>query len=149
MALLGTSTVTSYVESAAGITAGARTGIANIVTAALFLLALFFSPLVEMISGGYPSEGGVRLYPVLAPVLIVVGFLMMKNVARIAWDDFSEGFPAFMAICLMMFTFNITEGIAMGFVATSVLKTAAGRFRQTSWVIHLMSVLFIVRWVFL
>jgi AGZA family xanthine/uracil permease-like MFS transporter len=147
--LLGTSTITTYVESAAGVSAGARTGIANIVTAALFILALFFGPLVEMISGGCELEDGRNLYPVLAPVLIMVGFLMMKNVVRINWQDFTEGFPAFLAICLMMFTFSITEGIAMGFVATTALKTVSGRFRETSWIIHVVSILFLIRWIFL
>ena len=104
---------------------------------------------MEMFSGGYPLEGGRKLYPVLAPVLITVGYLMMKNVARIQWDDFTEGLPAFLCICLMMFTFSVTEGIAMGFVATSLLKLFSGRYRETSWVIHLMSVLFLLRWIFL
>ncbi|MBU0754271.1 MAG: NCS2 family permease [Planctomycetes bacterium] len=146
---LGTSTVTSYVESAAGVAAGARTGIANFVTTALFLSALFFSPLVRMISGGVSLENGRTLYPVLAPVLIMVGFLMMRNVIHIAWTDLTEGFPAFLCICLMMFTFSITEGIAIGFVTTSVLKLFSGRLRDTSWVIHLMSVLFLLRYLFL
>lgn len=147
--LMGTSTVTCYVESAAGVASGARTGVANIVTALLFILALFFSPLVKMISGGYALEDDRILYPVLAPVLILVGFLMVKNVTRIFWGDVTEGLPAFLGICLMMFTFSITEGIAMGFVATSVLKTASGRFRETSWVIHTMAVIFVLRWIFL
>ncbi|MHC4945362.1 MAG: NCS2 family permease [Planctomycetota bacterium] len=147
--LLGTSTVTSYVESTAGVAAGARTGIANIVTAALFLLALFFSPLVRMISGGYPMEDGRTLYPILAPVLMMVGFLMMRNVIRIAWEDLTEGLPAFLCISLMMYTFSITEGIAMGFIATSALKLFSGRFKETSWVIHVMSILFLLRWIFM
>jgi AGZA family xanthine/uracil permease-like MFS transporter len=146
---LGTSTITSYVESAAGVAAGARTGVANLVTALLFILALFFSPLVEMISGGYTPEEGAKLYPVLAPVLIMVGFLMMRNVAKIAWKDLTDGFPAFLCICVMMFSHSVTEGIAMGFVATSVLKLASGRFREVSWVIHIMSLFFALRWVFL
>jgi AGZA family xanthine/uracil permease-like MFS transporter len=147
--LLGTSTVTCYVESAAGVSAGARTGVANGVTALLFLAALFLSPIVEMFSGGCDAGDGHILYPVLAPVLILVGFLMMKSVTRIAWDDFTEGMPAFLAICLMMFTFSITEGIAIGFVATTVLKSVTGRMREVSWMIHVMSVLFVLRWIFL
>jgi AGZA family xanthine/uracil permease-like MFS transporter len=147
--VLGTSTVTSYIESASGVSAGAKTGVANLVTASLFILALFFSPVVKMVSGGYALDDGRVLYPVLAPVLIFVGFLMMRSVTRIDWEDLTEGFPAFLCICLMMFTFSITEGIAMGFVATSVLKLFSGRLRETSWVIHTLSVLFLLRWVLL
>ncbi len=146
---LGTSTVTTYVESAAGVAAGARTGLSNVVTALLFLLALFFSPLVKMISGGFPLADGRVIHPVLGPVLIMVGYLMIRNVTRIEWSDFTEGFPAFLAICFMMFTFSITEGIAIGFVATTVLKTASGGFSKVSPVIHVMSLLFALRWVFL
>jgi len=147
--LLGTSTVTSYIESSAGVAAGARTCIANFMTAGLFLAAIFFSPLLSMFSKPFIIEGGAKLYPVIAPVLIVVGFLMMKNVSRINWSDFTDGFPCFLAICLMMFTFSITEGIAIGFVATSVLKCVTMRNKEVSPLIHIMSVLFVLRWIFL
>ena len=92
---LGTSTVTAYVESSAGVAAGGRTGLANVVTAALFLCALFFNPLVKMIGGGYSTGAGPTLYPIVAPALILVGVMMMESVQRIRWNDFTEAVPAF------------------------------------------------------
>ena len=94
-AVLGTSTVTSYIESAAGISTGARTGLANIITALLLLLALFFSPLVEMIGIGIPQQHGCTIYPVIAPALILVGFMMMRNIVRIDWDKPAEAISSF------------------------------------------------------
>ncbi len=114
--ILGTSTVTSYIESASGVAAGARTGLANIFTAMLFILAIFFSPLIGMIAGGIEvAEGSVR-YPTIAPVLILVGIFMIKNIGKIPWDDYSESIPAFMTIIIIPFAFRITEGIAFGFI---------------------------------
>ena len=95
-ALLGTSTITSYIESASGISAGGRTGLTSIVTAVLMLLALFFSPLIKMVGAGYPVGENVILYPVIAPALIIVGSLMLKNVVHIDWDDVTESIPAFL-----------------------------------------------------
>ena len=92
-ALLGTSTVTSYIESASGISAGGRTGLTNIVTAILMLLALFFSPLIKMVGAGYAVSENMTLYPVIAPALIIIGCLMLKNVVSINWDDFTESIP--------------------------------------------------------
>ncbi|MGD9015484.1 MAG: NCS2 family permease, partial [Candidatus Omnitrophota bacterium] len=85
---LGTSTVTSYIESSTGISQGARTGLSNLVTALLFLLSMLFFPVVKMIGGGYSTEGGLTLYPVIAPALIIVGCIMLKNVVKIKWDDY-------------------------------------------------------------
>ncbi|MDA2934862.1 NCS2 family permease, partial [Acidobacteria bacterium AH-259-D05] len=129
-ALLGTSTVTSYIESATGISAGARTGLANMVTGALFLLAIFFTPLVKMIAGGIgPGEGPV-LYPVVAPALIIVGCFMLRNVKRIDWDDLAEAIPAYLTILIIPLTFSITEGIAFGFISYTLLKAVTGKFRE-------------------
>src|SRR5688572_6292126 len=94
-ALLGTSTVSSYIESAAGVAEGARTGLANVVTAALFVLALFFAPLVAGIGGGV-AQGDIYLYPVTAPIVILVGSFMMAPLARVDWDDLTEAIPAFL-----------------------------------------------------
>jgi xanthine/uracil/vitamin C permease (AzgA family) len=127
---LGTSTVTAYVESASGVAAGGRTGLASVVTACAFLAALFFSPLVKMIGGGYPSASGVVLYPIIAPALILVGVMMMEGVRHIRWDDFTEAMPAFLAMMTMALAFSITDGIAFGFIAFAILKPATGRARE-------------------
>jgi len=145
-ALLGTSTVTTYIESAAGVVQGARTGLANMFTAFLFLVALFFSPLAAMISGLYEYEG-LKLRPVIAPPLIIVGFLMMTCVKRIKWDDITEAIPAFLAIVVMPLTLNITEGIAFGFISYALLKLVSGKGREVHWIIYLFAALFVVRYV--
>jgi|RhiMethySRZTD1v2_1073278.scaffolds.fasta_scaffold03059_7 AGZA family xanthine/uracil permease-like MFS transporter len=119
-ASLGTSTVTAYIESSTGVAAGGRTGLASVVTAAMFLLSLFFSPLVRMIGGGVVVDNNVTLYPIIAPALILVGALMMESVRRIPWDDLTQALPAFLTIVIMPFTFSITNGIAFGLVAYGV-----------------------------
>lgn len=119
-AALGTSTVTAYIESSTGVAAGGRTGLASVVTAAMFLLALFFSPIVRMIGGGVVMDNNVTLYPIIAPALILVGALMMESVRRIPWDDLTQALPAFLTIVIMPFTFSITNGIAFGLVAYGV-----------------------------
>jgi AGZA family xanthine/uracil permease-like MFS transporter len=148
-AVLGTSTVTCYIESASGVAEGGRTGLANMVTAILFLLALFFYPLAKMIGGGFDAGTGVLLYPVIAPALIIVGSFMFRGIVRIAWDETAEALPAFITIVAMPLTFSITEGIAFGFIAYSVLSVVRGTWRRVHWVVHLISVLFILRYVFL
>jgi len=119
-ASLGTSTVTAYIESSTGVAAGGRTGLTSVVTAAMFLLSLFFSPLVRMIGGGVVVDNNVTLYPIIAPALILVGALMMESVRRIPWDDLTQALPAFLTIVIMPFTFSITNGIAFGLVAYGV-----------------------------
>jgi AGZA family xanthine/uracil permease-like MFS transporter len=143
--LLGTSTVSSYIESATGIAQGARTGLANLPTAGLFLAALFFSPLAEMI-GGEVKYGDMILRPVVAPPLIIVGYLMMKCVSFINWDDLTDAIPAFLAIIMMPLTLSITEGISFGFISYSLLKLVSGKGRQVHWLIYLFSALFILRY---
>jgi AGZA family xanthine/uracil permease-like MFS transporter len=143
--LLGTSTVSSYIESATGIAQGARTGLANLPTAGLFLAALFFSPLAEMI-GGEIKYGDMILRPVVAPPLIIVGYLMMKCVSFINWDDLTDAIPAFLAIIMMPLTLSITEGISFGFISYSLLKLVSGKGRQVHWLIYLFSALFILRY---
>ncbi|HPW18530.1 MAG TPA: NCS2 family permease [Candidatus Aminicenantes bacterium] len=144
--LLGTSTVSSYVESVTGIAQGARTGLANVATSALFLGALFFSPLAEMISGEV-AHGGLVLRPAIAPALIVVGSMMMKCVKLIDWDDFTEALPAFLGIVIMPLTMSITEGISFGFISYALLKLAAGRGRRVHWLVYLVAGLFVLRYV--
>ena len=147
-AALGTSTVTSYVESASGIAQGARTGLASVVTAALMLLALFFSPLVKMVSAGH-EVGGVMIYPAIGPALVVVGAIIMSSCLKIAWRDMTEALPCFLTITVIGFTMQITEGIAFGFITYSFLKLITGRGKKVHWLLYLLSVLFILRFVFL
>ena len=147
--LLGTTTVTSYIESSSGVSAGARTGFASIVTGILFLLAIFLSPLLRMVGGGIEISEGVRLYPIIAPALIVVGCYMMKNVRYIPWDDFSEAIPAFLTMVMMPLTFSITEGIAIGFISYTLLKTVQGKLREVPLLISVFAVLFVLRYIFL
>jgi len=148
-AVLGTSTVTAYVESAAGVAEGGRTGLANMVTGLLMLLGLFFYPLAQMVGEGVLQADGSRVYPVVAPALIVVGSLMLRNVRKIPWEDFTEGVPAFLTIAMMPFSFSITEGIALGFIAYAVLKLVSGRFKEIHWIVGLFAILFVLRYVFL
>lgn len=133
-ALTGTSTVTSYIESAAGVAAGARTGLSNLVVAGLFLLALFFSPLAAAI----PAFA-------TAPALILVGGLMMQSIAEINWPDFSEAFPAFVTVIAMPLTFSIATGLSFGVITYTVVKVAAGKRRDVSLVLWILTILFIVR----
>jgi AGZA family xanthine/uracil permease-like MFS transporter len=156
-ALLGNTTMVSYVESAAGVAAGGRTGLTAIVVAALFLVALLFSPLVHAISGGYAMNEVIMvqgqqvarsyvLYPITSPALIVVGSLMIRSVADIDWADFTEGLPAFLALVIMPLTLSITDGIAFGFIAYALLKIVTGRAREAHWLLYLFAVLFVVRY---
>jgi len=148
-AVLGTSTVTAYVESAAGVAEGGRTGLANFVTGGLMLLSLFLHPLSRMIGEGYPTAGGARLYPVVAPALIIIGSLMLKNVSRIRWNDSTEAIPAFLTMVLMPFSFSITEGISFGFVSYALLKLVSGRWREGHWIVYIFAVLFLLRYALL
>jgi AGZA family xanthine/uracil permease-like MFS transporter len=148
-ACLGTSTVTAYIESATGVAAGGRTGLANVVTAALFLLALFFHPLVRTIGGGYAAADGVTLYPIVAPALVLVGVMMMESVRHIRWDDATDAVPAFLAIVMMPLAFSITDGIAFGFIAYALLKPATGRARELDALMYVFAVLFVLRYALL
>ena len=148
-ALLGTSTVSSYIESSAGIQAGGRTGLSNIFTACLLLLSLLFYPLIKMIGGGYQTPQGNFLYPIIAPALIVVGSMMMFNVKKINWEDPTEALPSFLTLAIMPFSLSITEGLAFGFISYSILKLVSGKARQIHWAFHLVSAAFVARYIFL
>jgi AGZA family xanthine/uracil permease-like MFS transporter len=145
-AALGTSTVTSYIESNAGVAEGGRTGLANMVTGLLFLLALFFLPLVQMVGGGCAVEGGRVLYPVTAPVMILVGFMMMKSISRIAWNEASEGIPAFLTLVGMPLTYNIAHGLAFGFISYPLLKLLSGQGRQVHLLVYVLGLLLLLRY---
>jgi len=144
--LLGNSPVVSYIESAAGVAEGGKTGLANIVTGVLMLAGLFFSPLAQMIGEGYKSPAGLTLYPTVAPALIVIGAFMMRNVGRIEWDDPLEYIPAFLTIVFIPFTFSITDGIAFGFISYVLLSLISGRYRKLHWLMLVFTALFIIRY---
>ena len=156
-ALLGNTTMVSYIESASGVAAGGRTGVTALVVAALFLISLLFSPLVHAISGGYAMTENVlinghlvihtmTLYPVTAPALIVVGSLMIRSVRDVEWNDFTEALPAFLAVVVMPLTISITDGIAFGFISYAVLKLVTGRWLEAHWLLYLFAVLFVLRY---
>jgi AGZA family xanthine/uracil permease-like MFS transporter len=146
---LGTSTVSSYIESATGVAAGGRTGLTAVTVGILFLLSLFFSPLVASVSGAMLLSPGVYIHPVTAPALILVGSLMMGSVRGIAWDDVTEALPAFLTIAVIPFTFNIADGIAAGFIAYPLLKACAGRSREAPPLLWGLALLFLLRYAFL
>lgn len=123
-ACCGTSTVTSFIESAAGVEQGGRTGLVGLVVAALFLLSLLFSPIVAMI-GSYA--------PITAPALVVVGFMMMRNLSKIAWNDYSEAVPAFLIALGIPFSYSIADGLAFGFITYPIIKLLSGRIREIRW----------------
>ena len=138
-ACLGTSTVTAYIESAAGVEQGGRTGLTSVTVAILFLLALFFSPVIAMI-GGYP--------PLTAPALVLVGAMMFGNVARIDWKDYTEAFPAFVIIAGIPLSYSIGDGLALGFICYPLVKLFAGRGKEAHWVVYLLAVLLVLYFVF-
>ncbi|MEW6358698.1 MAG: NCS2 family permease [Planctomycetota bacterium] len=146
---LGTSTVTSYIESAAGVAEGARTGLANMVTAALFILAIFFRPVVEMVGGGvfvgFTGPAPDVLYPAIAPVLLIIGALIMRSAARINWEDFTEAIPAFLTLIIMPLKLSITEGISAGFISYVILKIMSGRAKEVKPLLCIFAVVFAVR----
>ncbi len=144
---LGTSTQTCYIESAAGVSDGARTGLANLVTGVLLLGAMFFSPLAAMIGGGVQGGGPnpVVYYPTLAPALIVVGSMMLKIVRELEWDDPTEYLPAFLVIVGIPLTFSIAHGIAFGFISHAVGKLATGRWRECHPLTYFFAALFVVQ----
>lgn len=138
-ACLGTSTVTSYIESAAGVEQGGRTGLTALTVAALFLVALFFSPVIAMV-GSYP--------PVTAPALVLVGAMMMRQVARLAWDDYSECIPAFLIMIGIPLSYSIGDGLALGFLSYPVIKVLAGRGREVKPLFHGLGLLLALYFVF-
>ncbi len=144
--LLGTSSVTCYIESATGVNVGARTGLACVVTAACFVSALFFMPVISAIGAGV-QVGTQFYYPVTAPALIVVGILMTRSVVRIDWEDRTESVPAFFTMIIMPFTFSIAHGLAAGFISYALMKLFAGKGRQVHWLVYLLAVLFVCQYV--
>ncbi|MBR7002890.1 MAG: NCS2 family permease [Neisseriaceae bacterium] len=134
---LGTSSVTAYVESAAGVAAGGKTGLTSIVVGLLFLAALWFSPLV----GSVPKFA-------TAPALIFVGILMMKSCLEINWNDLTEAAPAFLTIAFMPFTYSIANGIAMGFISYTIVKALCGKAREVPIMVWIVSALWVAKFWF-
>lgn len=132
--VLGTSTITAYVESASGVASGGRTGLTSVSTALMFALALFFAPLFLMVPAAATS-----------PALIIVGLFMISSVAKINFDDMSEGLPAFLTIVFMPFTYSIAEGIVFGMLSFAFIKLCAGKAKDVSATVYVIAVLFLLK----
>ena len=137
-ACLGTSTVTTYVESAAGVAGGGRTGLTSLATAGMFALALFFAPLFTMIPAAATG-----------PALVIVGLFMMSPIKKINFEDFTDAIPAFLTIVMMPFAYSIADGIVFGMVSYVILKALTGRTKEISKVMWLLAVLFVLKFVFM
>lgn len=156
-AVCGTSTVTSYVESAAGVASGARTGFAALIAGICFILTIplvpFLSVLGYDVGPQYYEQMGMQgthisMYPSASPALIIIGFFMMGSVRRILWDDISEGLPAFLTIVFMAFGYGITEGISIGCVSYVIVKCIFRKYRDVNVWMYLVAFAFIVRYIF-
>ncbi|MBW9170610.1 NCS2 family permease [Clostridium estertheticum] len=137
-AFLGTSTVSTYVESTAGVSEGGRTGLTSVTVGILFILSLFFSGLVGLVPG-----------QATAPALVIVGVLMMSTIKNINFDDFTEALPAFFTIALMPFTYSIANGIAAAMIFYPIMKIATGRQKELSPIVYILAVLFLLRYILL
>ncbi|QDU35070.1 putative adenine permease PurP [Poriferisphaera corsica] len=139
-ATLGTSTVTAYIESAAGVEQGGRTGLTAVVVAIGFLLAIFFTPVIQIIAS-YPS--------ITAPALVIVGAMMIRNVVRIDWDDYSESIPAFLIIVGIPFSFSIGDGMAIGFIAYPIIKVLSGKRKDLNFTSVVLAIALLGYFIFL
>ena len=137
-AMLGTSTTTTYVESAAGVAQGGRSGLTALVVAGCFAIALFFSPLFLSI----PSAA-------TAPALVLVGLMMMEPVTKIKFDDFSESIPAFICIIVMPLTYSISNGILIGMITYVLMNMICGNFKKITPVMYILAVIFILNYIFI
>ncbi len=137
-AIFGTSTVTTYIESASGVSEGGRTGLTGIVVAVLFFLSLFLRPLVGIVPGA-----------ATAPALIVVGTMMINNILNIKWDDFSEALPAFVCLIAIPLTYSIANGIALGFIIYPLIKLLSGKGKEVHSLVYILGLLFILKFILL
>ena len=137
-AVFGTSTTTTYVESSAGVGAGARTGLASIVTGFMFLIAIFFAPVFTAIPGF-----------ATAPALIFVGFLMLGAIVQIDFDDLAEAVPAYLCLLAMPLMYSISEGIAMGVISYVIINVCCGKARKITPLMYVLALLFICKYIFL
>ena len=133
-AVLGTSTTTTYVESASGVAVGGRTGLTALTAAVLFALAILFAPLFLSIPGFATT-----------PALIIVGYMMLSSVADIDWKDVGESVPAFIALAWMPFTYSISEGIMFGIISYTVINTLAGKTKRVHWIMYVLTVIFLAK----
>ena len=169
--LFGASSITTYIESAAGVAEGGRTGLSAVVTGLLFALCAFFSPLIQMIGGGYrlpnakhycllvnsgftppadvipPGCGDYFVYPITAGALIIVGSLLMKTAREIEWDRFDEALPAFLTMIGIPLTYNISYGIGFGFITYTAIKLARRRFAEIHPLMYVVSAAFLLSFV--
>ena len=136
--MLGTSTVTTFVESSAGVAEGGRTGLTSLTTAVMFLLALFIAPIFTLV----PAAA-------TAPALITVGMFMMEPIMDIDFRDYTEAIPAFLTIAMIPFAYSIAEGIFFGMISYTLLKTIAGRYKEVSPLMWILSILFVLRYIFI
>ncbi len=163
--LFGASSITTYVESAAGVAEGGRTGLSPVVTGLLFALCAFFAPLVQMIGGGFrlenaqqycllidsgftaPGQGAYFVYPITAGALVIVGSLLMKAVRDIDWDKFDEALPAFLTVVGIPLTYNISYGIGFGFITYTAMRLIRGRWREVHPLMYVVSAAFLLSFV--
>ena len=135
-ALMGTSTVTTFVESSTGIEDGARTGLSSVVVGILFLVACFLAPVASIV----PSAA-------TAPALIIVGVFMIKGVLNIEWNNMEQAIPAFLTLAVMPFGYSIADGIAFGLISFTVIKLARGKAKEVPALVYVLSLLFILAFV--
>lgn len=135
---IGTSAISTYIESGAGVSVGGRTGMTAVVVGLLFLLTIFFSPLAGMVPA-YATAGA----------LVYVGILMASSLIKVTWDDLTEATPAFITSAMMPFTYSITEGIAFGFISYCVMKVGTGRWREVNAPVWVVSVLFLIKFIWI
>jgi len=137
-AAFGTSTVTSFIESTAGVEQGGRTGLTALTAAVLFVLALFFSPIIAMV-GSYA--------PITAPALVIVGSMMMQSVTKIRWSDYTEAMPSFLIIAGIPLTYSIADGLALGFISYPIVKLIAGQGREVKWLMYVIAAVLVAYFV--
>jgi AGZA family xanthine/uracil permease-like MFS transporter len=134
-AILGTSTVTTYIESSAGISEGGKTGLTSMFTGTLFILALLFAPVMGLIPGA-----------ATAPALIIVGIMMMSTLKDIKWGDLTEAIPCFVTAVMMPFTYSISDGIGMGFIFYTLVKIFTGKFKEVHPLLVVFSLFFLLKY---
>jgi len=139
-AAFGTSTVTTYIESATGIEQGGRTGLTGVIVAILFLLALLFSPVIAMVAS-YP--------PITAPALVIVGSMMIQNVTRVEWGNYSESIPSFLIIIGIPLTYSIADGLAIGFISYPIIKYASGKGKEVKPLMYILAVILLAYFIFI
>jgi AGZA family xanthine/uracil permease-like MFS transporter len=148
-ALVGTSTVTSFIESASGVQEGGRSGFTAVVVGLLFLMTIFFYPLARMIGCGVEAGEGVMLHPITAPALIIVGSMMVRNIRHIKWENVLEAIPAFLIMIGIPLTFSIQDGFAFGFISYPVLMLLAGKGKEVSTLMYILGLIFLAKHIFL